>query len=373
MIYRLIFFLIFNLYYASASTLEAESSAPINFIYCVVTLVFGGVVFYIISLKQRLKNSVEALQKQIEISQNTEKYLRPIASVFHNSKEGIIITDPQMVILDVNEAYCDLSGYSHEELIGKKPVILYSNRHSISFYSQMNESLEVNGTWRGEVWDKKKSGEEYAKFLRIDSVRNQEGSIEGFVIIVSDITENKKEIEDLEHQANYDPLTNLPNRTLFQNVAGQILAQSKRRNTKAIVAFLDLDGFKQINDKYGHMTGDGVLKHVARRLEKQMRQSDIIARLGGDEFILLLSDINAISESRALLERILFAIKEPYRVNGLSLSVEASIGVAIYPDDNTDIDLLIRDADIAMYHSKETGRNRISYFNVLKGTEIINK
>lgn len=371
MMYRLVLFLTFSFSYASASTLEIESGSLIYFIYSVILFVFGWMAFTIRTLTQRLHNESEALKKQIEISQTTEKYLRQIASVFHNSHEGIIITDPHMVIIDVNEAYCDLSEYTHEELIGKKPVILYSNRHAISFYAKMNESLEINGTWRGEVWDKKKSGEEYAKFLRIDSVHNQEGAIEGFVIIVSDITENKKEIEDLEHQANYDALTNLPNRSLFLNAAGQILAQSKRRNTKAIVAFLDLDGFKQINDRYGHTIGDGLLKHVARRLEKQMRQSDIIARLGGDEFILLLSDINVISESRALLERILFAIKEPYLVNGLSLSIGASIGVAIYPDDKEDIDLLIRDADIAMYHSKETGRNKISYFNVLTTPDSI--
>ncbi|AFV96761.1 MULTISPECIES: sensor domain-containing diguanylate cyclase [unclassified Sulfuricurvum] len=373
MIYRLVIFLSFYSLQVSASTPEVESGSLIYIMYIVSASVFAWMLFYIRTLNQRLKNESEALQKQIEISQNTEKYLRQIASVFHNSHEGIIITDPHMVILDVNEAYCDMSGYTHEKLIGTKPVILYSNRHAISFYAKMNESLEINGTWRGEVWDKKKSGEEYAKFLRIDSVHSQEGVIEGFVIIVSDITENKKEIEDLEHQANYDALTNLPNRSLFQNVAGQILAQSKRRNTKAIVAFLDLDGFKQINDQYGHTIGDSILKHVSRRLEKQMRQGDIIARLGGDEFVLLLSDINAISESRALLERILFAIKEPYVVNGFSLSIGASIGVAIFPDDKEDIELLIRDADIAMYHSKETGRNKISYFNVLRSPDAVEK
>jgi diguanylate cyclase (GGDEF)-like protein/PAS domain S-box-containing protein len=309
-----------------------------------------------------LKGESEALEEQIVIREEAQKYLRRIANVFHNSREGIIITDASKIIIDVNEAFCVLTGYTKEDVIGKKPLILRSGRHEPFFYAQMDQAIERDGSWRGEIWNKKKSGQEYAEFLRIDVVRNTDGEIENYIGIFSDITEHKKQEELLHRLVNYDPLTNLPNRHMYMTLAEQMLAFSKRKGSKAIVAFLDLDGFKQVNDGYGHAMGDRILQKAGARLAQELRQSDIIARIGGDEFVILLSDIN-IEDAHDLLVRILDALKEPIEVDGNTIHIGVSIGATLFPDDCEEIDRLIRHADAAMYRSKELGRNRITYYN----------
>lgn len=315
-----------------------------------------------------LKRESLALEEQIQIGEVAQQYLRRLANVFHNSREGIIITDASKIIIDVNEAFCLLSGYTKEEVIGQKPLILRSNRHDLYFYEQMDYALERDGSWRGEIWNKKKNGEEYAEYLRIDSVRDVKGEIENFIGIFSDITEQKKQEAHLHRMANYDMLTNLPNRHMFMTLAEQMLAFSKRKGSKAIIAFLDLDGFKQVNDGYGHEMGDRILKQAGVRLAQQLRQSDIIARIGGDEFVVLLSDIN-IEDAHELLTRILKALKEPIKIEGKMIHIGVSIGATLFPDDCEEIDMLLRHADAAMYQSKENGRNRITYYN----SEVIEK
>lgn len=314
-------------------------------------------------LTRILRKKSAALEAQIEAGKEAGQYLKRAASVFHNSQEGIIITDADKQILDVNEAFTEITGYTREEAVGKKPSILRSGRHEPSFYSEMNRLLDTIGTWRGEIWNRKKSGEEYAGFLRIDAVKDSNGVVESFIGITSDITEDKKQQEQLQHLANYDPLTNLPNRHLFMTLAEQMLAFTKRKGSKAVIAFLDLDGFKEVNDSHGHSMGDRVLKKVGGRLEQQMRQSDTIARIGGDEFVIFLADIQNREDTHALLERILSVLKEPIVIEGLTLRVGASIGATFYPDDENDIDMLIRHADAAMYRSKEGGRNCITYYD----------
>ncbi|MDD5160964.1 MAG: PhnD/SsuA/transferrin family substrate-binding protein [Sulfuricurvum sp.] len=309
-----------------------------------------------------LKSESQALEEQIAIREEAQKYLRRIASVFHNSREGIVITDANKIIIDVNEAFCTLTEYTRDDVIGQKPLILRSGRHSQFFYALMDQALERDGSWRGEIWNKKKGGQEYAEFLRIDAVRNITGEIENFIGIFSDITEHKKQEEQLHRLVNYDPLTNLPNRHMYMILAEQMLAFSKRKGSKAIVAFLDLDGFKQVNDGYGHAMGDRILKQAGARLAQQLRQSDIIARIGGDEFVILLSDIS-IEAAHELLMRILDALKEPIEVDGITINIGVSIGATLFPDDCEEIDILIRHADAAMYRSKEMGRNRITYYN----------
>lgn len=309
-----------------------------------------------------LKQESQALENQIAIREEAQQYLRRIANVFHNSREGIIITDADKIIIDVNEAFCVLTGYTKEDVIGHKPLILRSGRHSPFFYAQIDQALEKEGSWRGEIWNKKKSGQEYAEFLRIDTVRNTKGEIENYIGIFSDITEHKQQEEHLHRLVNYDPLTNLPNRHMYMTLAEQMLAFSKRKGTKAIVAFLDLDGFKQVNDGYGHAMGDRILQKAGERLSQQLRQSDIIARIGGDEFVILLSDINS-EDAHELLIRILDALKEPIEVEGATINIGVSIGATLFPDDCEEIDILLRHADAAMYRSKETGRNRITYYN----------
>lgn len=336
------------------------------FIIILLSIVIALLIFLTTGMR-RLANTLrvksESLENQIAIVQVNEKYLRRAANVFHNSREGIIITNPQKTIIDVNEAFCELTGYARDEVIGQKPVLLRSGMHEKKFYEKLNESIITNGSWRGEIWNRKKNGELYAEFLRIDAVRDGKGEVENYIGIFSDITEHLKRQEQLHHMANYDPLTNLPNRHLFMTLAEQILSFSKRKSSKAVVSFLDLDGFKQVNDLYGHEIGDSVLKEVAERLGKQLRQSDAIARIGGDEFVVVFSDIETLEDVQPLFERILKTLKEPFSVNGNLITIGASIGASLYPDHGEEVEMLVRHADAAMYRSKANGRNQVTYFD----------
>jgi diguanylate cyclase (GGDEF)-like protein/PAS domain S-box-containing protein len=323
-------------------------------------------------LAQILRTKTASLEHQMEIIQEHEKSLRRAAGVFHNSREGIVITDPQKKIIDVNEAFCQVTGYLREEVIGQKPIILRSGIHDREFYNKLDEAILKEASWRGEIWNKKKNGELYAEFLRIDAIRDEEEKVENYIGIFSDITEYKIRQEQLHHMANYDPLTNLPNRHLFITLAEQILSFAKRKQSKAVISFLDLDGFKQINDSYGHDVGDNVLRQVSHRLENELRQSDAIARIGGDEFVIIFSDIDSIADVHPLFERILQRLKEPFLVNGTLMNIGVSIGAAFYPDHGEEIEILVRHADAAMYRSKENGRNQITYFDQEKmGREVL--
>lgn len=314
-------------------------------------------------LAHSLRSKSTSLEEQMAIIQEHEKSLRRAAGVFHNSREGIVITDPQKHIIEVNEAFCQVTGYGREEVLGKKPVILRSGIHEAEFYHKLDEAIQKDASWRGEIWNKKKNGELYAEFLRIDAIRDENLNVENYIGIFSDITEHKIRQEQLHHMANYDPLTNLPNRHLFITLAEQILSFAKRKQTKAVVSFLDLDGFKHINDAYGHDVGDNVLRQVSHRLEKVLRQSDAIARIGGDEFVIVFSDIMSVKDVHPLFERILQTLKEPFVVNGTLMSIGVSIGAAFYPDHGEEIEILVRHADAAMYRSKANGRNRVTYFD----------
>jgi diguanylate cyclase (GGDEF)-like protein/PAS domain S-box-containing protein len=323
-------------------------------------------------LANRLHTKSESLKNQITVVQEHEKSLRRAAGVFHNSREGIVITDPNKIIIEVNEAFCELTGYTREESIGEKPLILRSGKHDQPFYNQLDEAINTTGTWRGEIWNKKRNGELYAEFLRIDTVRGRNGEVENYIGIFSDITEHKQRQEQLHHMANYDPLTNLPNRNLFMTLAEQILSFSKRKKSKAVVSFLDLDGFKNVNDKHGHDVGDNVLRQVSHRLEKELRQSDAIARIGGDEFVIIFCDVNSMDDVQPLFERILNTLKEPFLVNGNLMNIGVSIGAAFYPDHGEEIESLVRHADAAMYHSKENGRNQVTYYDQEKmGRDVL--
>lgn len=323
-------------------------------------------------LTNRLHFKSVSLENQVQLVQAHEKSLRRAAGVFHNSREGIVITDTKKYIIEVNEAFCEVTGYAREEVIGQKPVLLRSGIHEKEFYNKLDQAIRVNASWRGEIWNKKKSGELYAEFLRIDAIRDKDGNVENYIGIFSDITEHKIRQEQLHHMANYDPLTNLPNRHLFLTLAEQILSFSKRNKTKAVISFLDLDGFKNINDTHGHDAGDNLLRQVSHRLEKELRQSDAIARIGGDEFVIIFSDIASIKDVHPLFERILKALQEPFSVNGKLMSIGVSIGAAFYPDHGEEIEILVRHADAAMYRSKENGRNQITYFDQEKmGSEMV--
>ena len=286
------------------------------------------------------------------------------ASVFTYSHEGIIITDANSNIIDVNPACTNLTGYSREELIGSNPRIFSSGAQSKEFYQEMWASLNRDGHWDGEIENRKKSGELYTERLIIDRVFNELGELTHSVGVFSDITYLKRQEEELERVAYTDALTGLPNRLLLHDRMQQAFHQSERSKKMVCIGYLDLDGFKPINDQYGHEAGDEVLIEVSSRLQKAVRTGDTVARLGGDEFVLLVLNIHSIFELEQLLKRLLIKVAKPHVLpSGDEVKVSASIGIALYPMDDADPDTLLRQAEQAMYTAKNLGKNRYSFFD----------
>ncbi len=293
--------------------------------------------------------------------------------VFNETKEGIIITDANGLIVDVNPAFCDITGYTRAEVIDQNPSILSSGKHGTQFYAEMWKALLEEGHWQGEVWNRNKEGELYAELLNISSILDKKGNILHYVGLFSDITKAKKQQEALVLMAHYDVLTKLPNRVLLADRFLQATAHSIRHENLLAVCFLDLDNFKPVNDSFGHETGDQLLIEVAKRIKNHIRNEDTVSRQGGDEFVLLLGDIESIVQCELMLERILESLAQPYTINDLSLSISASIGFSVYPKDNADLDTLMRHADQAMYQAKITGRNCFFQFNAEQDQQTIQK
>ena len=300
----------------------------------------------------------------ITLRKKVEEKLQLSARVFSDTNEGITITNAEKEIIDVNPAFCRITGYSREEVMGKNPRILSSGKQSPQFYVDMWQHIDEHGHWQGEVWNRTKKGELYAELLNISTVSDDHGMIINYVGVFTDITRSKNQQEKLHQMAHYDVLTQLPNRTLFADRFQQAVAHSKRNATQIAVCFLDLDKFKPINDTYGHMVGDELLKEVAARIKLIIRDEDTISRQGGDEFALLLGGIESFSHCEQFLDRLLEAIAQPYRINGETHSISASCGITLYPFDNADLDTLLRHADHAMYQAKQAGRNRHHLFSV---------
>ena len=291
-----------------------------------------------------------------------DDYLRLISSVFHYADEGIVITDRKASILEVNPAFSRITGYDREEALGKNPRILHSDRHDQAFYETLWGELLEKGHWSGEIWNKRKNGEVYPERLTLSVVKNEEGETLRYIGLFSDITHIKTHQQQLERMAHHDALTGLPNRMLLNDRLDMALAQAKRGGEKLAVCFMDLDGFKPVNDTFGHKAGDILLVEVAKRLLAISRATDTVARLGGDEFVLIFQDISGEAECGQMLSRIMEVIGQPFHIDGHDIRVSASIGVALYPDD-TDGDSLLRHADQAMYVAKQTGRGRFHFFD----------
>ena len=302
-----------------------------------------------------------------------EEKLLLISKVFSETAEGIVITDKNSIILNVNPAFCDITGYNRNEIIGQKPNILRSGKQSPEFYFHMWQTLNKHGSWQGEVWNKNKAGMLYAELLSISSIIDENNQVVNFIGIFSDITNSKKQQETLEKMAHYDVLTQLPNRALLTDRFNQALAHCKRKNSQLAVCFLDLDNFKPVNDSYGHDTGDLLLVEVASRIKKTIRNEDTVSRQGGDEFALLLGDIDSFSQCKEMLQRIIDSVSLPYFINKHSITLSASIGVTLYPGNNSDLDTLLRHADQAMYQAKLAGKNRFYQFNTEEDNQTSKK
>ncbi|MFK5895203.1 MAG: EAL domain-containing protein [Pseudomonadota bacterium] len=293
-----------------------------------------------------------------------EDKLHLAASVFTHASEGIIITNSQGNILDVNAGFTRITGYSKEEVVGKNPRFLKSGHQDGEYYAAMWFDLLNKGYWFGEVWNRRKNGEVYAQMLSINIVKDENAKPQHYVGLFSAITSQKDHQKQLEHIAHYDALTNLPNRVLLADRLIQAMAQAHRRGSQLAVVFLDLDGFKNINDRYGHDIGDQLLMNLAVRFKEALREGDSIARLGGDEFVAILIDLSSEKDCVPLLERLLDAAIRPLSISNRVLNVSASLGVTFYPQtDEIDADQLLRQADQAMYQAKLAGKNQFQVFD----------
>ena len=266
--------------------------------------------------------------------------------------------------IDVNEAFTPITGYEREEVLGQKPRMLKSRHHDAGFYADLWRELTATGHWYGEIWNRRKNGEVYAEMKTISAVRDTQGNVLQYVALFSDITPIKEHEKQLEQIAHYDVLTTLPNRVLLADRLHQAMVHASRYRQILAAAYLDLDGFKAINDTFGHETGDQLLIALSARMKETLRESDTLARLGGDEFVAVLFDIGSASASVPMLGRLLAAAAEPVMVNGRALQVSASIGVTFYPQaDEVDADQLLRQSDQAMYQAKVAGKNRYHVFD----------
>lgn len=293
-----------------------------------------------------------------------EEKLQLSASVFSHSREGIMITDANSLIIEVNEAFSRITGFSREEALGKNPRILNSGRQSSEFFELMWKELLEHGHWNGELWNRHKNGQIYAEILNISAVQDSQGITQQYVALFSDITSLKEHESQLKHIAHFDTLTGLPNRVLLADHLRQGMKQAQRREQKLAVVFLDLDAFKIINDTHGHAAGDHLLKTVANRMKMALRESDTLARIGGDEFVAVLLDLDNTDASEPMLSRLIEAAAQPVHFDGLVLEVTASLGVTFYPQaEDVDADKLLRQSDQAMYLAKQEGGNCYKIFD----------
>jgi diguanylate cyclase (GGDEF)-like protein/PAS domain S-box-containing protein len=294
-----------------------------------------------------------------------EAGLRVTASVFDNSQEAIVITDADNLIVNVNPAFTHITGYSREEVLGLNPRLLSSGHQDSTFYDDMWAALQEEGAWRGEIWNRRKNGEIYAELLSISVIRDDAGKVQRHVAIFSDITYFKAHEAELSRVANYDALTGIPNRRLLVDRLGQSIAHARRSGRMLAICYIDLDGFKFVNDRHGHETGDRLLVDITQRLQEILREGDTLARLGGDEFVVLFNELSQESECFQVLDRITQTIAAPMQIGGFQVAVSASIGVTFYPADDVDGDTLLRHADQAMYIAKQSGKNRYHLYDVV--------
>jgi diguanylate cyclase (GGDEF)-like protein/PAS domain S-box-containing protein len=316
----------------------------------------GGAVITHVDITER---------KQAEVK------LQLAASVFSQAREGIIITDAEATILDVNEAFTRITGYTHGDVVGKRPSILHSGRQSPDFYVAMWGALMESGHWSGEIWNRRKNGEVYAELLNISAVPDASGKTQQYVALFSDITAIKTHQSQLEHIAHFDALTGLPNRVLLADRLQQAMLQTQRRDKILAVVYLDLDGFKSVNDSHGHHVGDQLLIALANAMSGTLREGDTLARIGGDEFVAVLIDLDNTASCMPMLTRLLEAAATPILLAEKLQQCSASVGVTFYPQAvEIEADQLLRQSDQAMYQAKLAGKNRFHVFDPALDSDI---
>jgi diguanylate cyclase (GGDEF)-like protein/PAS domain S-box-containing protein len=310
-------------------------------------------------------DDIVVIYKDVTKKKQSEEALELASLVYQNSSEAMMISDNDNKIIAINPAFTEMTGYSEEDAIGSNPNILSSDRHNKHFYQQMWADLHVTGEWQGEIWNKHKSGHEFLEWLTINTIMRDNGEIYRYVALFADITEKKKAEELIWQQANFDGLTNLPNRRMFQDRLEIELKKCQRTKLPLALLFLDLDHFKEINDTLGHDSGDQLLAEAGKRITHCVRESDTVARLGGDEFTIILSELEELHIIESIADKIIHALNQPFELLNRQVYVSASIGITLFPSDADTVSDLLKNADQAMYLAKELGRNRFCYFTAL--------
>ena len=321
--------------------------------------------------------AVKRLQDYAEQAVSSMVELRIAAAAF-DSRESMMITDANGVILRINKAFTESTGYTAEEAVGQTPRLLKSDRQDPEFYRAMWESIHLTGSWQGEIWDRRKDGEIYPKWLTISAVKGDNGLVTHYVGSHIDITARKVAEEKIQHLAFYDHLTDLPNRLLLMDRLKQAVVSNARSGRLGALLFIDLDNFKSLNDTLGHYMGDLLLQQVTKRLESSVREGDTVARLGGDEFVVMLlglteNPFDAAAQTESVGEKILLSLSQPYQLEKHAFHCTASIGIALFKDTEQSNDELMKQADIALYQAKKAGRNTLRFFDPQMQTSIASR
>ncbi|TDQ41265.1 PAS domain S-box-containing protein/diguanylate cyclase (GGDEF)-like protein [Tepidicella xavieri] len=304
------------------------------------------------------------LERELAQRQRIESRLHVMATVFESSREAIVIADHANRIIAVNEAFTRLTGYTPAEVLGRNPRMLSAGMTPSEVYQAMWRDLGAHGCWQGEIWDRRKDGSIYPKWLSINTVRGPTGRISHYVAIFSDISERKEAEEKIYHLAHHDSLTGLANRMSLSLELNVAVRQAAHNRQRLALMFIDLDRFKEINDVHGHDVGDRLLVAIAARLREAVRHGDTVARLGGDEFVILLRQVHGRDSAQQVAEKVRQALEQPCDIDGLTLRTTASIGLALYPQDGESAEQLMKSADTAMYHAKAVGRNNLQFYTL---------
>ncbi len=325
----------------------------------------GGLVVYIEIITERKKAELALREKTDALVRSNER-LKQLATVFTHAHEGILITDPSVRIIEVNESFSRITGYSRDEALGKNPSFLSSGRHGPEFYAELWQRLKRIGYWSGEIWNQRKNGEIYQQAATISAVTDENDRIVRYVALFTDVSEEKRSERQLEYVSRYDVLTGLPNRKLLTTRLRQAMAECRERESESrmAVVFLDLDEFKSINDQFGSEIGDAALSSLTRRLRARLGGRETLGRIGGDELVVLLLDLESVEEAMPLLEQLRSWVSEPLNVQGHNVQLTASMGVCFYPQpEEVDAEQLLRQADQAMYQAKLAGKNCFHLFS----------
>jgi len=326
------------------------------------TLVWADLTVAAVRATSGALRMLVALVEDISLRKAAEQMERLALSVFHASGEGMMVTDSRCRIVTVNRAFCRITGYDRRDVLGRTPNLLSSGRHDRAFFAEMWGRIASEGRWQGEIWNRRKDGTIYLQRLVISTLRTPDGDVANYVAVLSDVTGQHHLHEQLRHSANHDALTGLPNRALLRDRLRQGLAGKRRDGGRLTLMFLDLDGFKSVNDTAGHLAGDAVLQEVAARLNGLVRGSDTVARLGGDEFVVMLLDTPGRAGVEKLAAKVIAAVAEPVPLPcGGTATVGVSIGIAGYPENGDAAEALMACADHAMYQAKAEGKNRCRF------------